>query len=450
MPRSASELTAAIHDRLDRFSPGQTEFHQAVHEVVASVADLVADRADWQDARILERLTEPDRVISFRVAWHDDEGAVHVDRGWRVQFNQALGPYKGGLRFHPTVNESVLKFLGFEQIFKNALTGLPMGGGKGGSTFDPRGRSDAEVLRFCQAFMTELARHIGPDTDVPAGDIGVGGREIGYLFGQYKRIRAMHHGVLTGKGVGWGGSEVRTEATGYGLVYFVEQMLERQKADLDGLACVVSGSGNVARYAMRKLIDRGARVVAFSDSSGFVHDPDGLDADRWEWLRALKEDRRGRVHEYADHFGCDYHEGKRPWGVACDIALPCATQNELDADDARALLDNGVRVIAEGANMPTTADAVHVLQDAKLLYAPGKASNAGGVGVSGLEMSQNAQRIPWDAGAVDDELQQIMGTVYETCLEHGEGAGGAVDFVRGANRGGFVRVARAMLAQGVS
>ena len=446
---SPDALLEAIMERVRATSPGQPEFHQAVHEVFESVTVLLADRPDWRDARIPERLTEPDRVISFRVCWTDDAGAVHVERGWRVQFNQALGPYKGGLRFHPTVNEGVLKFLGFEQTFKNALTGLPMGGGKGGSTFNPRGRSDAEVMRFCQAFMTELARHIGPDTDVPAGDIGVGGREIGYLFGQYKRLRAQHHGVLTGKGVGWGGSEGRTEATGYGLVYFTEHMLGRVGRTFDGATCVVSGSGNVARYAMRKLIDRGARVVAFSDSSGTVHDPNGLDLERWEWLRTLKEDRRGRVHEYAAHFGATYLEGQRPWTIPCDVALPCATQNELDAADARALVDHGVIVVAEGANMPTTADAVAVFRDANVLFAPGKASNAGGVGVSGLEMSQNSQRIPWDAAAVDDELQRIMGRAYAACLKHGTRSDGAVDFVDGANRAGFTRVADAMLAQGV-
>jgi len=449
-----SSLTADVAARVESFMetvrerhPGETEFLQAVHEVVESVMPIVMERDEYREARILERLVEPDRIVSFRVAWQDDDQNVHVNRGYRVQFSNALGPYKGGLRFHPTVNQSVLKFLGFEQIFKNSLTGLPMGGGKGGSDFNPRGRSDAEVMRFCQSFMTELQRHIGPDTDVPAGDIGVGGREVGYLFGQYKRLRNEFTGVLTGKGLTFGGSNLRTEATGFGVVYFAQKMLEHRKESLDGKTCLVSGSGNVALYAISKLIELGATVVTASDSDGFIHDPNGIDDEKLDWLRELKEERRGRIREYAEHFGVDFHEG-RPWGVNADLAFPCATQNELEADGASLLIANSVIAVVEGANMPTTPEAIEVLQSSNVLFAPGKAANAGGVATSGLEMSQNSLRLAWSREEVDERLRTIMTNIHSACVEHGEGDD-QVDYVRGANIGGFIKVADAMLAQGL-
>ncbi len=453
---NAAQGVEEFVSRVAQRNPHQPEFLQAVQELVEAVFPLVQDRQVYRDERILERLTEPDRLISFRVAWEDDDGTVHIDRGYRVQFNSALGPYKGGLRFSPTVDESVLKFLGFEQTFKNALTGLPMGGGKGGSDFDPKGRSDREVLRFCRAFMTELHRHIDEDTDVPAGDIGVGAREIGYLYGQYRRLlNRSVGGVLTGKAPGYGGSLLRKEATGYGCVYFAQEMLAHVGDDVAGKTCVVSGSGNVAIYTAEKLLQCGAQVVALSDSAGTVHDRDGLTPEKLEWVRDLKEVRRGRIAEYAEHFGAAYRAGERPWSVPADAAFPCATQNELDDAGAEALLAGGCRLVVEGANMPTVPNAVARLQHAGVLFAPAKAANAGGVAVSGLELTQNQQRLSWPAEQVDDKLQQIMGDIHAQCLRWGarEGAqqgGERVDYVRGANRAGFVRVADAMVAQGIS
>ena len=448
--------TAAGTGTLDRFmaglvrrNPGEPEFHQAVREVAESVLPFVEAHPEYQEACILERLTEPDRIITFRVTWQDDAGNVRVNRAWRVQFCNAIGPYKGGLRFHPTVTQSVLKFLGFEQIFKNSLTGLPMGGAKGGSNFNPRGKSTGEVMRFCQAMMRELHRHIGEDTDVPAGDIGVGAREIGFLFGQYMRLANRFTGVLTGKGLAFGGSLVRTEATGYGAVYFLQNMLAARGEEVAGRTAVVSGSGNVALYAIEKLVELGATVVTASDSGGFIHDPHGIDAERLAWLKDLKEARRGRVREYAQHFGCAYHEGARPWRVPCQLALPCATQNELDGDDARTLLDNGLVALAEGANMPCTLDAVHALLGRRILFGPGKAANAGGVAVSGLEQSQNALRISWSREEVDRHLQAIMRDIHEQCRAEGAAGDGFIHYVRGANVAGFRKVADALLAYGV-
>ena len=384
----------------------------------------------------------------FRVPWMDDNGEIQVNKGYRVEFNSAIGPYKGGLRFHPSVNLSVLKFLGFEQIYKNSLTTLPMGGGKGGSNFDPKGKSDAEVMRFCQSFMTELARHIGPDTDVPAGDIGVGGREIGFMFGQYKRLRNEFTGVLTGKGRTWGGSLIRPEATGYGTVYFADEMLKVKGDSFEGKTVVVSGSGNVAQYACEKATQLGAKVVTLSDSKGYIYDKDGIDADKLAWVMELKNVKRGRIKEYADHFGCEYHEGKKPWEVTCDIALPCATQNELNGEEAKQLLSNGCVCVAEGANMPSTPEAIEAFQNAKILFSPGKASNAGGVATSGLEMSQNSLRLSWTREEVDEKLHGIMKSIHEACVEYGKD-GDFVDYVKGANIAGFVKVADAMLDQGV-
>ena len=442
--------------RLDQFmaglvrrNPGEPEFHQAVREVAESVIPFTLTRPEYEEARILERLTEPDRIITFRVTWQDDAGCIRANRAWRVQFSNAIGPYKGGLRFHPTVTQSVLKFLGFEQIFKNSLTGLPMGGAKGGSNFNPRGKSGHEVMRFCQAMMRELHRHIGEDTDVPAGDIGVGAREIGFLFGQYMRLANRFTGVLTGKGLAFGGSLVRTEATGYGAVYFLQNMLATRGEEIAGKTAVVSGSGNVALYAIEKLTELGATVVTASDSDGFFHDPHGIDAERLAWLKELKEARRGRVREYAEHFGCDYHAGARPWRIPCRLALPCATQNELDGDAARTLLDNGLVAVAEGANMPSTLDAIHAFLDRKILFAPAKAANAGGVAVSGLEQSQNALRISWSRDEVDRHLTTIMRDIHEKCRAEGTGPDGFVDYVRGANVAGFRKVADALLAYGV-
>ncbi|QKK07576.1 MAG: NADP-specific glutamate dehydrogenase [Planctomycetota bacterium] len=429
-------------------NPHEPEFLQAVEEVAESVVPFLADHVAYRDARILERLTEPDRMVTFRVNWEDDDGRVRVNRGYRVEFSSAIGPYKGGLRFHPTVTASVLKFLGFEQVFKNSLTTLPMGGGKGGSDFDPKGKSDREVMRFCQAFMSELFRHIGPDTDVPAGDIGVGGREIGYLFGQYRKLANEFTGVLTGKGLSYGGSLIRTEATGYGAVYFVKQMLEHSGEGIEGKKVAVSGSGNVAIYAVEKLIELGAKPVTMSDSKGFVHDPDGIDAEKLAFIKDLKEVRRGRISEYAEKYkSATFGEG-RPWGVDVHVAMPCATQNELETEGAKRLIGNKVRVVAEGANMPTTIEATAALQKAGVLFAPGKATNAGGVAVSGLEMSQNSVRTSWSREKVDGKLHEIMSDIHAKCVEHG-GGGGTVDYVRGANIAGFVKVADAMLAQGL-
>ena len=430
-------------------NPHEPEFHQAVREVAESIFPFLAEHPIYEKEKILHRITEPERVIMFRVAWVNDKGEVQINRGYRVQMNSAIGPYKGGLRFHPTVNLSVLKFLAFEQVFKNSLTTLPMGGGKGGSDFDPKGKSDNEVMRFCQSFMTELFRHIGPMTDVPAGDIGVGGREIGYLFGQYKRLTREFSGVLTGKGYGWGGSLIRPEATGYGNVYFVEQMLARRGDGLMGKIVTVSGSGNVAQYTVEKLIQLGAKCVTLSDSGGFIYDENGIDQEKLEFVKWLKNEKRGRISEYAEKFKCQYHPNQRPWGVPCDIALPSATQNELDGKDAQTLVKNGCQCVSEGANMPCTPEAIEVFRQAKILYAPGKAANAGGVAVSGLEMSQNAQHTSWTREEVDHRLKGIMRNIHETCCRYGAKSDGTVDYVDGANIGGFVRVADAMLAQGV-
>lgn len=430
-------------------NPHEPEFHQAVREVAESIFPFLAEHPIYEKEKILHRITEPERVIMFRVAWVNDKGEVQINRGYRVQMNSAIGPYKGGLRFHPTVNLSVLKFLAFEQVFKNSLTTLPMGGGKGGSDFDPKGKSDNEVMRFCQSFMTELFRHIGPMTDVPAGDIGVGGREIGYLFGQYKRLTREFSGVLTGKGYGWGGSLIRPEATGYGNVYFVEQMLVRRGDGLMGKIVAVSGSGNVAQYTVEKLIQLGAKCVTLSDSGGFIYDENGIDHEKLEFVKWLKNEKRGRISEYAEKFKCQYYPNQRPWGVPCDIALPSATQNELDGKDAQTLVKNGCQCVSEGANMPCTPEAIEVFRQAKILYAPGKAANAGGVAVSGLEMSQNAQHTSWTREEVDRRLKDIMRNIHETCCRYGAKPDGTVDYVDGANIGGFVRVADAMLAQGV-
>jgi glutamate dehydrogenase (NADP+) len=440
----------AFMSRVERQNPGQPEFIQAVQEVAETVIPFIADNPKYANSALLERLVEPERTIMFRVSWTNDKGGIEVNRGYRVEFNSAIGPYKGGLRFHPSVNLSILKFLGFEQVFKNSLTTLPLGGGKGGSDFNPKGKSDAEVMRFCQGFMTELQRHIGPDTDVPAGDIGVGGREIGYLFGQYKRIRNEFTGVLTGKGRSWGGSLVRPEATGYGAVYFAQEMLATRGETFTGKQVVISGSGNVAQYAAEKATELGAIVLTMSDSKGYVHDPAGINAEKLAWIMALKNERRGRISEFAEAFpGVTFHEGQNPWGVECDIALPCATQNELDGEAAKALVSGGTRVVAEGANMPCTPAAVEAFQEAGLLFAPGKASNAGGVATSGLEMSQNSLRMSWTREEVDAKLKAIMTDIHLQCVEYGTDADGAVDYVRGANIAGFVKVADAMLDQGV-
>ncbi|MEX0983378.1 MAG: NADP-specific glutamate dehydrogenase [Bacteroidales bacterium] len=425
----------------------QPEFYQAVHEVAESLIPFIEENPKYKHAKILERIAEPERIIIFRVPWINDKGAVEINRGFRIEMNSAIGPYKGGLRFHPTVNLSILKFLAFEQVFKNSLTTLPMGGGKGGSDFDPKGKSDNEVMRFCQSFMTELCRHIGPNTDIPAGDIGVGGREIGYLFGQYKRIRNEFTGVLTGKGLEWGGSLIRPEATGYGAVYFAQEMLAMKNDSLEGKTVTVSGSGNVAQFTTQKVTELGGRVVTLSDSAGFIYDPNGIDAEKLAWVMDLKNIRRGRISEYAEEFGCEYQEGKRPWGVPCDVAFPSATENEINKDDAETLVKNNCRVISEGANMPSTPEAIEIYQQNKLLYGPGKAANAGGVAVSGLEMTQNSMRLPWSREEVDERLQTIMKNIHATCVRFGT-EGEYVDYVKGANIGGFVKVADAMLAQG--
>ncbi|MBL7068369.1 MAG: NADP-specific glutamate dehydrogenase [Candidatus Omnitrophica bacterium] len=432
-------------------NPGETEFHQAVHEVVESIMPFLGKNPNYVKARILERIVEPERVVMFRVPWMDDKGDIHVNRGYRIEMNSAIGPYKGGLRFHPTVNLGILKFLAFEQVFKNSLTTLPMGGGKGGSDFDPKGKSDDEVMKFCQSFMTELSRHIGPNTDVPAGDIGVGGREIGYLFGQYKRLRNEFTGVLTGKGINWGGSLIRPEATGYGCVYFAEEMLKTRGESMKGKVCTISGSGNVAQYTAEKLIDLGAKPVTLSDSQGYIHDREGIDGKKLAFVKELKEVKRGRIKEYAKEFDCDYFsakDGKWPWEVKCDMAFPSATQNEIRANDARGLIKNGCISVAEGANMPTMPEAVKVFQEAKILFGPGKAANAGGVAVSGLEMSQNSERLSWTREEVDSRLHDIMTKIHEKCVKYGK-EGKYIDYVKGANTAGFVKVADAMLEQGL-
>jgi len=435
-------------DTVRNRNAGEVEFHQAVHEVVESLWDFLQDNPTYLHAKILDRIVEPERVIQFRVPWRNDRGEVEVNRGFRVEFNSAIGPYKGGLRFHPSVNLSILKFLGFEQVFKNSLTTLPMGGGKGGSDFDPKGKSDNEVMSFCQSFMTELSRHIGADTDVPAGDIGVGGREIGYMFGQYKRIRNEFTGVLTGKGLNWGGSLIRPEATGYGCVYFAEEMLKHVGDSFNGKTVVVSGSGNVAQFATQKATELGAKVVTLSDSSGSIHDENGIDADKLAWVMDLKNNRRGRIKEYADEFGATYLESERPWSVSCDIALPCATQNEINGDNAKTMISNGCKVVSEGANMPTDPDAVNIFLDAGILFGPGKAANAGGVATSGLEMSQNSMRLNWSREEVDSKLHTIMKNIHEACVTHGT-ENGSVNYVKGANIAGFIKIADSMLDQGV-
>jgi len=428
--------------------PGEPEFHQAVQEVVESLIPYIEENPKYKHAKILERMIEPERVIIFRIPWVNDLGEPQINRGIRIQMNSAIGPYKGGIRFHPTVNLSILKFLAFEQTLKNSLTTLPMGGGKGGSDFDPKGKSDNEVMRFCQSLMNELYRHISADCDIPAGDIGVGGREVGYMYGQYKRLQNEYTGVFTGKGIEWGGSLIRPEATGYGTVYFAEEMLKTRGDSIKGKVVAVSGSGNVAQYATEKCIQLGAKVVTLSDSNGFIYDPAGIDRAKLDYVMELKNLKRGRIKEYAEKFGCEYFEGKRPWSVKCDVAMPNATQNELDGNDASMLLSNGCMCVSEGANMPSTPEAVAQFQAAKILYAPGKASNAGGVSTSGLEMTQNSMRLPWPREEVDEKLHAIMRNIHATCVKFGTDETGYIDYVKGANIGGFVKVANAMIAQG--
>lgn len=435
---------------LTRKNPGENEFHQAVHEVLESVAPYYLSSPDLMQQKVLERMVEPERVIMFRVPWTDDRGEVHINRGFRVQMNSAIGPYKGGIRFHASVSLSIMKFLAFEQTFKNALTTLPMGGAKGGADFTPRGKSDAEVMRFCQSFMTELQRHIGQDTDIPAGDIGVGGREVGYMFGQYKRIRDEFTGTLTGKGLDWGGSRLRPEATGYGTCYFAQAMLATRGESFEGKTVCISGSGNVAQFAAQKAMQLGAKVVTLSDSNGFIYDPDGLDEEKWQYVYELKNGYRGRIKEYVDHYPkAQYFENQRPWSIKCDIALPCATQNELNGEEAKQLLANGCICVAEGANMPSTPEAIEAFQAAKILYSPGKASNAGGVATSGLEMSQNSMRLHWTEAEVDEQLHRIMSDIHAACLKYGTEDDGYINYVKGANIAGFIQVAKAMRQQGV-
>ena len=431
-------------------NPNEPEFHQAVREVAESLAPHIVASPVLQKMKILERIAEPERVIIFRVPWLNDKGEIEINRGYRVQMNSAIGPYKGGIRFHPSVNLSILKFLAFEQTFKNSLTTLPMGGGKGGSDFNPKGKSDNEVMKFCQSFMTELQKHIGQDTDVPAGDIGVGGREVGYMFGQYKRLRDEFTGTLTGKGRDWGGSPLRPEATGYGACYFAQEMLATRGESFEGKTVCISGSGNVAQYACRKAIELGAKVVTLSDSTGYIYDPDGIDLEKWEYVMELKNIFRGRIKEYAEQYpSAVYHEGKRPWGEKCDIAMPCATQNELNGEEAQMLVDNGCICVTEGANMPSTPEAIRIFQQHKLLYAPGKASNAGGVATSGLEMCQNSMRLTWSPEEVDEKLHAIMKNIHEVCVRYGKQEDGYINSVVGANIGGFMKVANAMLAHGL-
>lgn len=443
-----SSVVSAFMEKVKAKNPGEKEFLQAVEEVVTSLMPFIEKNPRYQKAKILERMVEPERVIMFRVAWVDDKGEVQVNRGFRIQMNSAIGPYKGGLRLHPSVNLGILKFLAFEQVFKNALTTLPMGGGKGGSDFDPKGKSDNEVMRFCQAFMTELSRHVGADTDVPAGDIGTGAREIGFMYGQYKRLRNEFTGVLTGKGLNWGGSLIRPEATGYGLVYFCEEMLKTRNESFKGKIVTISGSGNVAQFATEKATQMGAKVVSLSDSNGTIYDPDGIDEEKLAFVKDLKNIKRGRIKEYADKYKCTYLDGKRPWGIKCDIALPCATQNEIEKSEAEELTKNGCICVGEGANMPSTPDAVEVYMGKKILYAPGKASNAGGVACSGLEMTQNSMRLSWNREEVDSKLQGIMKAIHEQCVRYGKD-GDFINYVNGANIGGFVKVADAMIDQGI-
>ena len=447
--RNPNSLTySGFMDGVRRRNRGQKEFQQAVGEWAHDVIPWVNDHSSYQGHNLSARMTEPDRVIMFRVTWEDDDGRIRVNKGYRVQHSNAIGPYKGGLRFHPSVNLSILKFLAFEQVFKNSLTGLPMGGAKGGSNFNPKGKSNSEVMRFCQAFMNELYRHIGPFTDVPAGDIGVGAREISYLFGQYKQLTNQFTGVLTGKGLSFGGSEIRTEATGYGTVYFMEDMLRHHKQNIDGKTCVVSGAGNVAIYATEKLIQHGARPVTMSDSGGFIHDPDGIDEDKLAWIKELKEIRRGRISEYADEFGVKYYPAERPWCIPCDLAFPCATQNEINEAEAKLLIRNGCKGVAEGSNMSSVAGAVSVYRAAKILYGPAKAANAGGVAVSGLEMSQNSLRMSWSRKELNTHLGDIMRGIHERCVEYGSDSDGYVDYLKGANIAGFKKVADTLIAYG--
>ncbi len=446
---SASDYITNAFNIVKKRNTGEAEFLQAAEEVLDSLVDVIDRNPRYRENRIVERLVEPERAITFRVPWIDDAGQVRVNRGFRIEMNSAIGPYKGGLRFHPNVNLGILKFLAFEQVFKNSLTTLPMGGGKGGSDFDPKGKSDNEVMRFCQSFMTELCKYIGPNTDVPAGDIGVGGREVGYLFGQYKRIRNEFTGILTGKGLNWGGSLIRPEATGYGAVYFAQNMLETRNDSLDGKVCTVSGSGNVAQYTVEKVNDLGGKCVTLSDSGGTIYDPDGIDAEKLAFVMELKNVRRGRIKEYADKFGVEYSEGTRPWGIKCDCAFPSATQNEISAGDAKTLVDNGCFVVSEGANMPTVAQGVDLFIEKKIPYGPGKAANAGGVAVSGLEMAQNAQHTNWTRQEVDQRLKDIMKAIHTQCASAADEYGVAGNYVAGANIAGFVKVADAMLDQGV-
>ena len=445
MSNHVAEFMAGVQAK----NPAQPEFIQAVEEVVTSLMPVLDRHPHYREAKVLERIVEPERVIMFRVPWVDDSGTVQVNRGFRVEFNSAIGPYKGGLRFHPSVNLGILKFLGFEQVFKNALTTLPMGGGKGGSDFDPKGKSDIEVMRFTQSFMSELFRHIGPNTDVPAGDIGVGGREIGFMFGQYKKLRNAFEGVLTGKSLNWGGSLIRPEATGYGTVYFAQEMLKTRGESLEDKIVTISGSGNVAQFAAEKVLDFGGKPVTFSDSAGTIYDPAGIDREKLAWVMDLKNNRRGRIKEYTDEFGGEYYEGQRPWHVKCDVALPCATQNEVNKEEAEALIKNGCYVVSEGANMPSIPEAIEVYQGAKILYGPGKAANAGGVAVSGLEMSQNSLRLSWTREEVDERLHNIMKSIHTNALETGKRYGFEGDYVAGANIAGFLKVADSMMDQGV-
>ncbi len=446
---AANPVIQAVYEQVLKRNPGEAEFHQAVKKVLDSLGPVLDRNPDYVKAKILERLVEPERQIMFRVPWQDDKGDIHVNRGFRFEFNSALGPYKGGLRFHPTVTASILKFLGFEQVFKNSLTTLPMGGGKGGSDFDPKGKSDNEVMRFCQSFMTELFRHVGPDTDVPAGDIGVGGREIGFMFGQYKRLCNEFTGVFTGKGLNWGGSLIRAEATGYGCVYFAQEMLKTRGEGFEGKVCTVSGSGNAAQYTAEKLNKLGAKVVSLSDSNGTIHDPDGINDEKLAYVFDLKNVRRGRIKEYAEKFGVEYLEDKRPWGIKCDCAFPSATQNEISGDDAKTLLKNGCYLVAEAANMPSTPEAIEQFIANKILYGPAKAANAGGVATSGLEMSQNSLRLSWTREEVDERLHNIMIAIYKQCYEAAEEYGQPGNLLMGANIAGFVKVADAMLDQGL-
>lgn len=450
MERRAAEFIEQFMANVIAKDPLEKEFHQAVHEVVESLAPFVIQNPVYMKSKILERMAEPERVIMFRVPWLNDKGEVEINRGYRVQMSSAIGPYKGGIRFHASVNLSILKFLAYEQVFKNSLTTLPMGGGKGGSDFNPKGKSDNEVMRFCQSFITELYRHIGPNTDVPAGDIGVGGREVGYMYGQYKRLSNEFTGTFTGKGLGWGGSPLRPEATGYGTTYFAQEMLATRGDEIAGKTVVISGSGNVSQFAVEKVTQLGGKVVTLSDSNGYIYDPAGIDAEKLEYVKELKNVFRGRIFEYAKEFpGAKYFENERPWSVPCDIAMPCATQNELNELDARTLVANGCMCVSEGANMPSTPEAIHVFQGSKVLYAPGKAANAGGVATSGLEMTQNSMRLSWTREEVDAKLHSIMSNIHETCVNYGKDSDGYVNYVKGANIGGFIKVANAMITQGI-